>query len=174
MLVLQLQTAALEGLEEATADFLRSSICGRVEELNLDAHQTTQAKVAATKATKPSVFALPTTNGADPRQDDLMGPIELDAVRLDSSGDIGERASCKMVNDGTLAERYPAVMLRHQLDTTLASRWEVRRLCRRLWDDYAKYVYLPRLRDIDVLLAAVETGPQQSAGNRKVRCAASA
>ena len=89
-----------------------------------------------------------------------MGPIELDAVRLDSPGDIGERVSRKMVNDGTLAERYPAVMLRHQLDTTLASRWEEGDVSAgALWDDYAKYVYLPRLRDIDVLLAAVETGP---------------
>ena len=73
---------------------------------------------------------------------------------------LADRVSRKMVNDGTLAVQYPAVMLRYQLDTTLASRWEEGDVSvSTLWDDYAKYVYLPRLRDISVLLAAVEQGP---------------
>lgn len=32
-----------------------------------------------------------------------------------------------------------------------------------LWDDFAKYVYLPRLRDQHVLLATVEAGPASTA-----------
>jgi predicted AAA+ superfamily ATPase len=154
---------ALEGLEEATAEYLAwESICGRVDELNLDAHQTTQARSRRDQSNEAVGLRI-----ADayqwmliPRQDDPMGAIELDPIRIDSSGDVADRVSRKMVNDGTLAVQYPAVMLRYQLDTTLASRWEEGDVSvSTLWDDYAKYVYLPRLRDISVLLAAVEQGP---------------
>jgi len=59
-----------------------------------------------------------------------------------------------------LAVQFPAVMLRVQLDGPLASLWEAGDVAiTQLWEAFAKYVYLPRLRDIDVLVAAASQGP---------------
>jgi hypothetical protein len=53
-------------------------------------------------------------------------------------------------------------MLRQQLTdpARLASRWTDGHVAAStLWDDFAKYVYLPRLRDQDVMMATIEGGP---------------
>ena len=54
-------------------------------------------------------------------------------------------------------------MLRLKLDNELSSRWEDGHVtASQLWDDFAKYVYLPRLRDQDVLLTTIESGPSST------------
>ena len=64
------------------------------------------------------------------------------------------------MTDGNLQVQFPPVMLRLKLDNELAPRWEDGEVSvATLWEDFAKYVYLPRLRDQDVLLATVESGP---------------
>lgn len=59
-------------------------------------------------------------------------------------------------------DAVPPVMLRLKLDDdkALASRWADGHVAAiTLWEDFAKYVYLPRLRDQDVLMATVAAGP---------------
>jgi len=153
---------SLEGLEQSVADYLAwSSICERVEELNLDAHQTTQAKTRRSQSDEAVGLRLAEAYqyALIPRQDGTTD-ITFDVVRLDSQGAVAERVSRKMVNDGSLAIRYPPVMLRMKLDNELASRWEEGDVSvATLWEDFAKYLYLPRLRDQNVLLETVEAGP---------------
>jgi hypothetical protein len=53
-----------------------------------------------------------------------------------------------------------AVLVRMDLDRSLAPLWESGDVeVAQLWDAYARYCYLPRLRDADVLRQAVSTGP---------------
>ena len=70
---------------------------------------------------------------------------------------IAGSAGRRLLNDGTLAVQFPAVILRQQLDGVLASRWADGHVpVSVLWEDMARYVYLPRLRDQDVLLVEIE------------------
>lgn len=153
---------SLEGLEQATADYLAwSSICERVDELNLDAHQTTQAKsrrdqsddAVGLRLVEAYKYAL------IPRQDDPVGEVTFDVSNLDQQGSVAQRASRKLVSEGTLATQFPPVMLRLKLDHELASRWaDGHVMASTLWEDFAKYVYLPRLRDQEVLMTTIEGG----------------
>lgn len=156
---------SLEGLEEATADYLAwSSICDRVDELNLDAHQTTQARTRRSQSDDAVGLRLVETYkyALVPRQDDPVGEVTFDVANLDRQGTVAQRASRRLVSDGTLATQFPPVMLRLKLDDekALASRWaEGHAAATTLWEDSAKYVYLPRLRDQDVLMATRVAGP---------------
>jgi predicted AAA+ superfamily ATPase len=157
---------SLEGLEEAAADFLAwSSICDRVDELNLDAHQTTQAKTRRQQSDDAVALRLAEAYKyvIIPRQDDPTGPVTFDVTSLDQQGSVAQRASRKLVSQGNLAIQFPPVMLRLKLDNELSSRWEDGDVvASQLWDDFAKYVYLPRLRDQDVLLKTIEAGPSST------------
>ena len=154
---------SLEGLEQAPADFLAwSSICDRVNELNLDAHQTTQARTRRDQSNDAVALRLVEAYKyvVIPRQDDPVGEVTFDIAPLDQQGTVAQRASRRMVSDGTLATQFPPVMLRLKLDNELARRWaEGHVAASTLWDDFAKYVYLPRLRDQEVLLATIQSGP---------------
>jgi len=156
---------SLEGLEQATADYLAwSSICDRVDELNLDAHQTTQARTRRSQSDDAVGLRLVETYkyALVPRQDDPVGEVTFDVANLDQQGTVAQRASRRLVSDGTLATQFPPVMLRLKLDDekALASRWADGHVAATtLWEDFAKYVYLPRLRDQDVLMATVAAGP---------------
>ncbi len=157
---------SLEGLEQATAEFLAwSSICDRVEELNLDAHQTAQAKTRRQQSDDAVGLRLAEAYkyAVVPRQDDPTGPVTLDVVSLDQQGSVAQRASRKLVSQGNLATQFPPVMLRLKLDNELASRWEEGHVAAsQLWEDFAKYLYLPRLRDQEVLLSTIEAGPSST------------
>lgn len=154
---------SLEGLEQAAANFLAWSLIVRErDERNLDAHQRTQAETRVRQSndavglrlTEAYKYALV------PRQDAPLGPVTFDVTPLDSTGSVAQRVSRKVVNEGNLATQFPPVMLRLKLDGDLARRWENGHVSvAMLWEDFARYIYLPRLRDQDVLLTTVQNGP---------------
>ena len=154
----------LEGLEEATAEYLAwASINERRQELNLDAHQTTQAKNSRDGSDETVSLRLAEAYkyAIEPVQPDASNStIEFDVTTLDSTGSVAERVSRRYLTDGTLQTQFPSIILRSKLDGELARRWEDGHAsAAALWDDFAKYVYLPRLKDQNVLVAAVEKGP---------------
>lgn len=155
---------SLEGLEQATADYLAwSSICDRGTELNLDAHQTTQARTRRDQSNGAVDIRLEETYKyvLIPRQDDPVGEIAFDAATLDQQGKVAERVSRRLISDGTLGVQFAPVMLRLKLDNELAARWADGHVAISvLWEDFAKYVYLPRLRDQEVLIATAQNKPQ--------------
>lgn len=157
---------SLEGLEEAAAEFLAwSSICDRVDELNLDAHQTTQAKTRRQQSDDAVSLRLAEAykHAIVPRQDEPTGPVTFDTTVLDQQGSVAQRASRKLVSQGDLATQFPPVMLRLKLDNELSSRWETGHVtAAQLWEDFAKYIYLPRLRDQEVLMSTIESGPSST------------
>jgi hypothetical protein len=160
----------LEGLEQAVADHLAwSSICDRGDELNLDAQQTTQARNR--RSASDDAVGLRLADGYKhalvPRMDDPVGAVRFDEVTLDQQGTVAERASRKLVAQDALRTQFPPVLLRMRLNDPdqLASRWTDGHIAvSTLWEDFARYVYLPRLRDQDVLLATVRSGPPTPAG----------
>ena len=163
----------MDALEQATAEYLAwSGICNRADELNLDAHQRRQAttqkdrseQAVGLRMAEAYKYALIPRQDKkrqdDQPQDDQRDGIEFDVVGLDSDGSVAARVSRKLINDGALAVQFPAVLLRQRLDDVLESRWtDGHVLVSTLWEDFARYLYLPRLRDQAVMLRTVEGGP---------------
>jgi predicted AAA+ superfamily ATPase len=91
-----------------------------------------------------------------PVQPNPQEPVEWEEDRLQGSDPLAVRAS-KKLRGGNLITAYSATSLRIDLDRFL---WrDVPHLSlKRLWEYLASYIYLPKLRDQDVLLEAVQDG----------------
>jgi hypothetical protein len=95
-----------------------------------------------------------------PTQPEPTGRPGWDAIRVDGQGSLAARASRKLLNEAYLYTTFAPALLRLQLDRTLLSLWEPGHVSvKKVWDTFARYLYLPRLRDITVLLGAVSQGP---------------
>jgi hypothetical protein len=95
-----------------------------------------------------------------PTQPEPTGRPGWDAVRVDGQGSLAARASRKLINEAYLYTTFAPALLRLQLDGILGSLWESGHVSvNRIWDTFGRYLYLPRLRDITVLLDTVSQGP---------------
>ncbi|WP_428116916.1 DUF499 domain-containing protein [Candidatus Poriferisodalis sp.] len=178
---------AAEALEQAAAEYLAwDGICGRHEELNLDAQQKKLAETQRDRSDQTAGLRIAEAYRylLVPQQEEPRGPVTLEVVKLDSDNSVGERsgrrrtndhllsgtppvvrmaesAARRLVNDGELGVQFPPVILRQELDGVLASRWADGHVAVSvLWEDMARYVYLPRLRDQDVLMSTAASGPE--------------
>jgi hypothetical protein len=87
------------------------------------------------------------------------GPIKIDPVKINGQGTLAVRASKKAASDNSLITSFGPALLRMELDRVPLWRGD-HVTVKQAWDDFASYVYLPRLRDQQVFLGAVSTGPQ--------------
>lgn len=157
----------LEELLQAVRQFLAwQSIEAEADTLNLDAFQRRQAETRRAQADDTVSQRIPETylwllTPLQPRgehgQPDPFAPVEWDEARLQGTDPIAVRASKRMRNDGTLITLYGATVLRMELDRIPLWRGEQVGL-KQLADYFAEYLYLPRLRDSEVLLGAVSQG----------------
>jgi len=85
-------------------------------------------------------------------------PVEWEATRIAGGGEsFVIKASKKLKSSEQLISRWSPALLRMELDRWLwkdASHLSVKKL----WDYLARYVYLPRLRDAEVLMEAIKDG----------------
>lgn len=153
----------LEDLERAAAEYLAwKGILDRSDDLVVSTQQLKHAEAMMRRSNEAIDLRLAETYQwvLVPRQPDPVGGIELEEVHLDAQGTVAQRASRKLISEGALAVQFPAQVLRSKLDRELATLWEDGHVALRdLWQAFAKYVYLPRLRDVEVLVAAAEAGP---------------
>jgi hypothetical protein len=153
-------------LEQAAADFKAwSSIAADAGSLGLTHHQEQQVADRCVDAGRTVGLRLAEAYQwlLVPRQPVPTGPIEWDALKADGEGSLAERAGRKLVNGGGLYTTYPPVLLRLQLDGPLGPLWEGgHTTVNEVWEAYAKYVYLHRLRSIDVLCDCVASGPNST------------
>jgi hypothetical protein len=84
-------------------------------------------------------------------------PIQWEAIRIPGSDPYVVRATRKLRSDELLIARWSPALLRRELDRWL---WQDAPHVglRQVWEALAGYCYLPRLRDVGVLLAAVAEG----------------
>ncbi len=153
----------LEELEAGVADFLAwTLIWDEREQRNLDPHQQSQAKsklqdsnrVVDLRVAETYIWAL------FPTQPDPTGPLSWSALKCDGQGDLPARVSKKLANEGVLYGQYAPSLLRMQLDGVLAPRWADGHVgTGTLWDDFARYVYLPRLPSVAAFCETVKLGP---------------
>ncbi len=150
----------LAELEQAARQFLAwQSIHEEAETLNLDAFQRKQANSKTNEADDTVKQRIPETFQwmLVPSQPTTQAPIEWGEVRLQGADKLAPRASKKLINDGGLANRYAGTLLRMELDRVPLWRGDSVSV-KQLVDDFAQYLYLPRLKSPQVLLDAVRDG----------------
>jgi uncharacterized protein len=86
--------------------------------------------------------------------------VTWEETRVDGTGPLAVRAADKLAGEEGLITGYSGVRLRMDLDRVPLWRGDHVSVTQ-LWSDYARYLYLPRLRDATVLLGAVRDGVAQ-------------
>lgn len=152
------------GNAEAWATSLREylawkSIHEEAEPLNLDAQQRKQVASNLKRTEETVQVRLLETYSwlIVPVQPDPTGPIEYQAHRIAGQDNFYERAARKLRSGGDLIHQWSPDNLRIELDRYLW-RDEPHLGLKQLWEYLARYCYLPRLYNEEVLLDAVRDG----------------
>ncbi|GIV04239.1 MAG: hypothetical protein KatS3mg015_3069 [Fimbriimonadales bacterium] len=156
----------LSDLEEAVRRYLAwESILNDREALNLDPQQVRQAEAQKQSADKTVEARLPETYSwlLVPVQQDAQGrpdpaaAVSFEAVRLQGADSLAVRASKRLRNDEMLLVSLAGTRLRMELDRIPLWRGDHVEV-RQLVEDFARYVYLPRLKEPAVLVRAARDG----------------
>ncbi len=152
--------ARLQDLEEALRKFLAwTSILADKETFNLDPHQVRQAENQKEAADGAITARLPETYQwlLVPEQTKPQTPVTWQAIRLTGSDALAVRASKKLRNDELLVLSLGSTILRKHLDEVPLWRGD-HVAVKQLVEDFARYLYLPRLAGPEVLLKAICEG----------------
>jgi predicted AAA+ superfamily ATPase len=150
----------LQDLDEAARKYLAwESILAEKVALNLDPQQVKQAETQKAAADGAVTARLPETYQwlLVPVQKTPQTTIEWQALRLSGQDALAVRASKKLKSDELLITGFAATRLRMELDRIPLWRGDHVAI-KQLVEDFARYVYLPRLKDPAVLLGAVRDG----------------
>lgn len=150
----------LQDLDEAVRKYLAwESILDEKVTLNLDPQQVKQAETQKASADGAVTARLPETYMwlLAPVQSTPQLPVTWQALRLTGTEALAVRASKKLKNDELLLTSFAGTRLRMELDRI--PLWRGNHVAvKTLVEDFARYIYLPRLKDSSVLLGAVRDG----------------
>ncbi|MCG2740517.1 MAG: DUF499 domain-containing protein [Syntrophaceae bacterium] len=150
----------LQDLDEAIRKYLAwESILAEKETLNLDPQQVKQAETQKTAADGAVTARLPETYQwlLVPVQTTSQAAIEWQAMRLSGQDALAVRVSKKLKNDELLITSFAATRLRMELDRVPLWRGDHVAI-KQLVEDFARYLYLPRLKDSSVLIRSIQDG----------------
>ena len=150
----------LDELKQAVRKYLAwASIVNEKEALNLDAFQSSQAEDKRKKADETLGIRIPETYQwlLSPYQPDPRGEVLWQAYRLQGQDDLATRASKKLRNEEILLTQMGGARLKHELDRIPLWRGDHVSI-KQLLDDFATYLYLPKISDEKVLLDAISKG----------------
>ena len=151
----------LQDLDEAARKYLAwESILDEKVVLNLTPQQVKQAETQRVAADSAVTARIPEVYHwlLVPVQKSPQEPVEWQAFRLPSGHDaLAVRASKKLKNDELLVTGFAGTSLKMELDRV--PLWRNNHVAvKQLAEDFARYVYLPRLKDSSVLVGAVRDG----------------
>ena len=149
-----------QDLDQAARRYLAwQSILDDRESLDLPPHQVRQAQQQAESAdgTVDARIGEAFPWLLAPSQKSPQGAVEWQAIRLRGSGPLAEKASRRLVNDEMLVTAMAGTRLRMELDRVPLWRGD-HVAVGQLVDDFARYIYLPRLQEPAVLLDAIRDG----------------
>ena len=150
----------LQDLDEAARKYLAwESILAEKIALNLDPQQVKQAETQMASADGAVTARLPETYQwlLVPVQATPQAAVEWQALRLSGQDALAVRASKKLRSDELLLTGFAATRLRMDLDKIPLWRGDSVAI-KQLAEDFARYLYLPRLADSAVLLGAIREG----------------
>jgi predicted AAA+ superfamily ATPase len=150
----------MQDLDEAARKYLAwESILTEKVTLNLDPQQVKQAETQKTGADGAVTARLPETYQwlLVPVQTTPQAAIEWQALRLSGQDALAVRASKKLKNDELLITGFAATRLRMELDRVPLWRGD-HVAVKQIVEDFARYLYLPRLKNPSVLIGAIRDG----------------
>jgi len=150
----------LQDLDEAVRRFLAwESIVAQADTLNLDPHQVRQAETQRQAADGAVTARLPEAYQwlLVPEQKTPQAPTTWQTIRLTGSEALAVRASRKLRHDELLVTSLGSTILRKHLDEVPLWRGDHVEV-RQLVEDFARYLYLPRLAGPEVLVQAIRDG----------------
>jgi len=150
----------LQDLDEALRKFLAwESILTEKVALNLDPHQVRQAETQMQAADGAVTARLPETYQwlLVPEQANPEAPITWQAIRLSAGDALAARASKRLRSDELLVTTLGSTILRKHLDDVPLWRGD-HVAVKQLVEDFARYLYLPRLAGPEVLVHAIRDG----------------
>ncbi len=149
-----------QDIDEAARKYLAwESILTEKNTLNLDPQQVKQAEAQRTAADGVVTARLPETYQwmLAPVQTTPQASITWQAMRLSGQDALAVRASKKLKNDELLITGFAATRLRMELDRIPLWRGDHVSI-KQLSEDFARYIYLPRLKAASVLIGAIQAG----------------
>ena len=150
----------LQDLDDAVRRHLAwQSILDEKDDLDLTPYQVRQAEAQKASADSEVNARLPEAYQwlLVPQQPTPQATIEWQSFRLSGQESLAVRASRKLRNDELLITGLAATRLRLELDQVPLWRGDHVEI-KQLVEDFARYLYLPRLRDTAVLLDAMREG----------------
>lgn len=150
----------LQDLDEAARKYLAwESVLSDQKHLDLSPFQVTQAETQKTAADRAVAARLPETYQwlLVPVQATPQAPITWEAVRLSGTDALAARASKKLRADEHYLTSFAPSRLKMELDRVPLWRGD-NVAVNQLAEDFARYLYLPRLKDSSVLLGAIRDG----------------
>jgi predicted AAA+ superfamily ATPase len=160
LVFLALDKVRLQDLDEAIRRYLAwKSIVEEHVALNLDPNQVKQAETQLASAEGAVTARLPEAYQwlLVPVQTSPQTPVQWQALRLTGQEALAVRASKKLRNDELLVTTLAGTSLRRELDRI--PLWRGNHVgVKQLAEDFARYVYLPRLADSAVLISAIRDG----------------
>jgi predicted AAA+ superfamily ATPase len=149
-----------QDLDEAVRRYLAwDSILREREQLELTPQQVKQAETQRVSAEGAVTARLPETYQwlLVPIQTTPHEPVTWEALRLSGQDPLAVRASKKLRSDELLITSFAATRLRMELDRI--PLWSGNHVAvNQLVEHFARYLYLPRLKDSQVLLGAASSG----------------
>ena len=160
LVFLAVDKTRLQDLDEAVRHYLAwESILDEKDKLNLSPHQVKQAEQQRDGANGTVMARVPEAYQwmIVPTQPTPQSPVEWQSFRLTGQDALTVRASKKLKNDELLVTSLGSARLRMDLDKVPLWRGDHVGI-RQLVEDFGRYVYLPRVRDPEVLLGAIAGG----------------
>src|SRR3989442_11064486 len=160
LVFLAVDKTRLQDLDEAARRYLAwESIVDEKDTLDLSPHQVKQAEEQKKSASSVVEARLPETYQwlLVPVQRSPQEAVEWQALRLSGQDALAVRASKKLRGDELLITGFAATRLRMELDRVPLWRGD-HVVIKQLVEDFARYLYLPRLQDSAVLVQAICDG----------------
>ena len=160
LVFLAIDKARLQDLDQAVRYYLAwTSIVDERELLDLSPHQVKQAQAQKESASSSVAARVPEAYQwlLVPTQSKAHEPIDWQSFRLTGSDHLAVRASKKLRSDELLITGMAPSRLRLELDTVPLWRGDSVPI-KQLVEDFARYVYLPRLKNSTVLTDAIREG----------------
>lgn len=150
----------LQDLDEAVRKYLAwQSILADEAQLGLTTHQKRQVEQQMASVDGAATARLPETYQwlLVPVQNSPQVPATWEALRLTGTDALAVRASKKLRTDELYLTSFAPTRLKMELDKIPLWRGE-HVAVKQLAEDFARYLYLPRLKDSGVLLNAISDG----------------
>jgi predicted AAA+ superfamily ATPase len=160
LVFLAVDKTRLQDLDEAVRRYLAwESILGEKVELDLSPHQVKQAENQKKSADDAVIARIPEAYQwlLVPTQATPQLAVVWQSYRLTGQDPLAARASKKLKNDELLIPLLAGTRLKMELDRIPLWRGDYVAI-KQLIEDFARYIYLPRLKNPSVLISAIQDG----------------